>query len=758
MENMDQHIKKIYILIVTILWWSLSTAQDFTRKDIRLDHNGVEVKNPFVGGLLSPQFSTVDLDGDGKKDLFVFDRIGKVRLTFINEGGPGEISYRFAPEYIAIFPEVTHWILLRDYNGDGIEDIFMSPSAPGIPGIEVRLGERVNGQLQYNLVENPSQEFDILYVPISNGFTQIYVSFIDIPDIRDIDFDGDLDVLAFEPGGSTVTFYKNFTKERGLPLEDITAFEIGENCFGKFKESGFSQDVALGETASDCGFNIQDQEVSVRHAGSTILAIDENGDQLIDLILGDLSFDGLVRLQNGGTQDDAWMTSQDPNYPAYDEPLDIAIYDASYYEDVNNDGARDLIVASNNTNSLQNTDHIWLYLNIGTDDSPVFSLEMKNFLADEMLYLGSFSYPTFTDVNQDGLMDIVVGVGGYLNQVSEFGSRLYYYKNDGTSTEPSFVLENDDYLSFSEFAPSSIIFTPAFGDLDGDGDQDLIVGENLGFLFYAENNAGPRNPYSFNTPIYKYQDIRVGQDVTPSIIDVNDDGLGDLVIGERNFNSLDDRIGSLNYLENIGTVGNPVFEGLTLGNNTPFFGNINTREQNNLNNYSSPFFVPFLEDYLLFSGSESGKLSLFSMVKNNANGTINLITSDLGGIREGTRTSPTVYDIDEDGYYDMLIGNRRGGLAFYNTDIKNPSISTDEPDLPIKISISPNPVVDNLEIYTELNSVFDLQVYSSKGETMITMEALNSGEMVSVSHIPSGIYFAKVKTDEGQKVQKIIKL
>ena len=84
-----------------------------------------QLKNPWAGGLNSPQFSPIDMNGDGVKDLFVFERgyNGKV-LTFINNGTPNEVDYYYAPEYESVFPEIHNWALLLGYNCDGREDIF----------------------------------------------------------------------------------------------------------------------------------------------------------------------------------------------------------------------------------------------------------------------------------------------------------------------------------------------------------------------------------------------------------------------------------------------------------------------------------------------------------------------------------------------------------------------------------------------------------------------------------------------------------
>ena len=32
------------------------------------------------------------------------------------------VDYEYAPEYQANFPNLIEWVLLRDYNGDGIQD------------------------------------------------------------------------------------------------------------------------------------------------------------------------------------------------------------------------------------------------------------------------------------------------------------------------------------------------------------------------------------------------------------------------------------------------------------------------------------------------------------------------------------------------------------------------------------------------------------------------------------------------------------
>lgn len=754
---MDIGLHKLSSIILIFLWSLGVQAQDFDRMDIPITLNGTNPSSAFVGGLLSPQFSNIDLDGDGKKDLFIFDRVGNVRLTYLNVGGVGEIAYEFAPEYIDAFPETTNWMLLRDYNGDGIEDIFMCPSTPGVPGIEVWTGSRVDGDLQYELLKCEGCDYDILYIPLpTGGETQVYVSFIDLPDIVDIDSDGDLDILSFDPGGSTINYYKNFAVERyGDP--NILEYELSQNCFGKFRESGTSQDVELSPDNDGCGMFLQDPNVVPRHSGSTILALDENGDQLMDLILGDLSYNGLVMLSNGGTAEDAWITAQDPAFPSYNTSARINIYNGAFHLDVNNDGNRDLIVAPNTTNSLQNKDHIWVYENANTDSAPRFNLSQTSFLLNDMIDLGSYTYPTFTDVDQDGLMDLVVGTGGLISDEGAFISKLYYFRNTGTLPSPAFVLQDDDYLNFSEFT-TEIVYAPAFGDLDGDGDHDCLVGDERGFFFYLENEAGPGNPYDFGPVTYRYQEIRVGQSVVPTIADINNDGLGDIIIGERNFNSMTDTlIGSLNYLENEGVVGSPVFSQVNSGNNTQFFGRVNTRLVTNFNNYSSPKMIPYRDDYLLITGSEAGKMFVYTEVMNNPNGTFEEVSGDFGKIREGTRTAPDIFDIDSDGFYDIVVGNRRGGLAFYSTDIKNPTIPTEDIELTQHIEVYPNPASDKLSLQSEISSTLDLFITNVDGKIVFVDANRNANESIDISSLQSGIYFIEIISDKVRYVSRFVK-
>ncbi len=92
---------------------------------VAVTSNNENLINPWAGGLNCPQFSEIDLNGDGQKDLVAFERnfYGVIK-TYINQGIEGEVNYIHAPEFQLYFPNMRNWMLLRDYNCDGKEDIF----------------------------------------------------------------------------------------------------------------------------------------------------------------------------------------------------------------------------------------------------------------------------------------------------------------------------------------------------------------------------------------------------------------------------------------------------------------------------------------------------------------------------------------------------------------------------------------------------------------------------------------------------------
>ncbi|MFT5265698.1 MAG: hypothetical protein ACI8YQ_004454, partial [Polaribacter sp.] len=125
---------KIKALIITsclLLTALFGYAQDYPFADVDFIVDGKTYRNGLTGGLNSPQFSAVDLNDDGIEDLYIFDRVGNVHLTFINGGTANEVDYDFEPKYAKNFPKLTQWVLLRDFDGDGAMDIFSYSDFPG---------------------------------------------------------------------------------------------------------------------------------------------------------------------------------------------------------------------------------------------------------------------------------------------------------------------------------------------------------------------------------------------------------------------------------------------------------------------------------------------------------------------------------------------------------------------------------------------------------------------------------------------------
>ena len=87
-----------------------------------------------------------------------------------------------------------------------------------------------------------------------------------------------------------------------------------------------------------------------------------------------------------------------------------------------------------------------------------------------------FPVPSFADLDDDGDQDMfaVTYETGVIN----------YYENTGSADSPEFTSRTDD---FDLSPPDGVKWFPAFGDMDGDGDLDAMIGTSDGKILYAEN-------------------------------------------------------------------------------------------------------------------------------------------------------------------------------------------------------------------------------------------------------------------------------
>ncbi|MDF1696496.1 MAG: T9SS type A sorting domain-containing protein [Saprospiraceae bacterium] len=735
-------------------------AQNFDPISIPFKVNGKTLQNPLIGGLTAPQFVSFDLDGEGPEDLIVFERNGNVILPFINLSTPGNPNYLYAPEYTPSFPRVIKFLKIIDFNGDGKKDLFaLSPKASGI---EVWINTTEGNTISFEFMKFNFGVGDFLQIPAGNGYTNLFVSSIDIPEIIDTDGDGDLDILTFEPGGSYMYHYQNMVKEMGLP-NDTLVYKTSDLCWGNFFESGVDEAILLSNDRSKCftGLVGNTDSGSERHAGSTVTAFDGDGDGDLDMLLGDISNTGFVYLTNDEQNGDPFIISQELDFPSNTEEANISIFLGSFILDIDNDGKRDLIVCPNNELGSDNINHIWFYRNIGEDDAPVFELVQKDFLHETTLQMGHSSHPCFVDYNADGLMDILVGMNYILRDAQAESISLYLYENVGTKSQPSYELVDDNYLGLADdLSEFNSFLAPALGDLDGDGDDDIIVADNRSYLFYFENKGGEGNPYEFDNYIYEYKDLRVGTNGKPAIIDLDGDGLTDIVIGEKNDNgnpSTDEK-GGLNFYKNIGSIGNPDFiaEEKTFPN-TDILGQVFTKTISDASGSSSPYFFTSEGELYLAVGSRGGNIYIYNSIEDNIYGAFNEVTNELPILNSGRRTSIALDDIDNDGYHEMIVGNDNGGLMAFNTEfVKGPPSNTVNNEKTL-LKVNPNPSSQFIKADVSQIQAKEFEIIGINGVLLRkgAIEELVSG--LDIQNLPSGIYILSIKTDKRIYREKFIK-
>ncbi len=751
-------IKSLYILVIFSVSFTSISGQNWDRFDVPFRSDGKVLVNAGMNGMVAPQFSNYDFNGDGNEDLFVFDRQSGVVMTFVWDTSGEEGQMIFAPEYASMFPEMVNFAKLIDYDRDGDRDIFTFPRNQAASSIELLKNHGTDAQPDFRTVRFPDAPADALNYASNGGFAAIYVASTDVPAIVDVDGDGDFDVLSFEQlTGSFLGFYRNIQVEEGLPVDSM-AFVFDNICWGAFSESGLNSNIELSDDPSDCAptmFNDGKGGGGQRHSGSTIEVFDNDGDGDMDAFIGDLSSPFIVHLTNGGTLDNAWMTEVDTEFPSYtDDPINLNLFVSVSYVDVDNDGVRELLAAPNSTNSSSNINHVWLYENNGTDSAPVFDLKTKEFLFESSLRIPESSKPAFVDVDADGLLDMIVGSYGYNIGNILADTRLFYYRNIGTATSPSYRLEDEDYLDFSVFDQFDSL-RPTFGDMDGDGDVDLVVGTDEGTLFYFENVGGEGQALQFGTSVFPYMDIDVGKKANPQIVDLDKDGLVDLVIGGRNekMDPVSMNIGGVLFYKNFGTATEPSFneEADIFG-----LGKINTRDITVTSGNSSPTIIPTQmgEDFIIIVGSKRGNLYMYDEVVDHLLDTFRLVTSSISVPRYGKETALALADIDNDNYYEMVIGNLNGGLAFHNTPLKvNMGNATDDVVL-FQVEVYPNPSGDVMHVIADGLAPDRYEIFSIDGRTIVKNELTH--EKISVQNLPDGFYLLKLSNGSQSIVKKIV--
>ena len=734
-------IQTIILLLISIYPFS-TTTQAQNRAGIQV--KGIEstpMKYAWAGGLNSVQFGSIDINRDGLKDIFAFDRNGNRKLCFVNNGVYNAIDFSYQPQYSKLFPDLSDWAVFADYDGDGRTDIFTY--SPGWAGM-----------LVYRNVSEDLLKFELVISPFlktyqESGYVNLLVTDVDYPGIADLDGDGDLDILAFWGLGTFVNYNRNMSMEK-YGNADSLDFQLEEYCWGFFAESEESNQIFL-DTCFLSRNPISIPKDKERHRGSTFLILDLDNDTVLDVLLGDVDYPELFALTNGGTQQDALITDVDTTFPQSSTELSIFDFPVTAYIDVNNDTKKDLLVSpfDPRLETAQNKKSVWLYQNTGSSENPFFVIETKDFLQSQMIDRGSGAYPVLYDWDGDGLLDLFVGNYGFyqssfynnLNLVSVYRSRIGYFKNTGTAQNPAFQLWDDDFANLSEL--NKVALVPAFSDLDGDGKTDLIVGDSTGNLIYVKNLGGE----DFEVITENYQNINDGFFNVPQLFDLDKDGLDDLILGEQN--------GNINYYRNEGSSENPNFTFVT-----DSLGKINVTDYNtSWFGFSTPSFFR-LEDgeTRLVVGSESGEVFYYTNIDSNLDGAFSesdLLDEllDTTGISfdRGIRTGAFVGDLNNDSKAEMIVGNYSGGLEFFNGNAEVLPGFVDFSETRNKLQLFPNPAQSSATlIFPDLQTKIKIIVTDLNGRTVLTKTPTEKSlrtYSIDVSSLKNGIYFMSVKSE-----------
>jgi hypothetical protein len=365
--------------------------------------------------------------------------------------------------------------------------------------------------------------------PLTNPFGLTGVTAYSSPDLADIDGDGDLDLFVGEAAGNVLLFENTGTV-------NVAAFaDPLENPFGLVL-TGYGRYYASPDLADVDGDG--DLDAFVGHSGGNTSFLRNTGtastpafvQSAISSVgiytagsyaapeLGDLDGDGNLDALIGSLDGDVFFYRGTPVQPAFRLlPSSGLSGREPAFVDIDADGDLDAFFGQSNGSTR-------LHVNTRTASVPAFAAPSTNPFG--LASVGGDAAPAFGDTDGDGDLDAFVG--------NRDGNTVFF-ENTGTAAAPAFGSAQTNPFGLADVGANA---TPDFGDVDGDGDLDLFVGEVDGNVLFFENTGTATTPAFAAPRTNPFGLADVGLRASPEVADIDGDGDLDLFVRdviERSF-------------------------------------------------------------------------------------------------------------------------------------------------------------------------------------------------------------------------------